>query len=74
MSTKLMAQEAADILGYHVVHFRRLLREGKVNGERFNRVWMIDHQEVERIQALQGPGRRLPKSGPGKTKDRILKR
>ena len=49
MSTKLMAQEAADILGYHVVHFRRLLREGKVNGERFNRVWMIDHQEVERI-------------------------
>jgi len=69
MSAKLTAQEAADVLGYHVVHFRRLLREGKVNGERFSRVWMIDRREVERIQALQGSGGRLPKSGSGKAKD-----
>ena len=61
---KLTTQEAADILGYHVVHLRRLLREGKIKGERFNRVWMIDRAEVERVQALQGPGGRLPKSEP----------
>ena len=62
MSKKLTAQQAAEVLGYHIDHMRLLLREGKVEAEQFNRVWMIDRQEVERIKALQGKGGRLPKS------------
>jgi excisionase family DNA binding protein len=69
MERPLTTQEAADVLGYHVVHLRLLLREGKVKGSRFNRAWMIDPAEVERVKALQGPGGRLPKSGPEKAKD-----
>ena len=63
MRDRLTAQEAADILGYNISHRRRLLRNGTVEAEQFNRVWMIDRQEVERVRALQGPGGRLPKSG-----------
>jgi excisionase family DNA binding protein len=58
----LTAQQTADELGYHVRHLYRLLNNGTIRGERFNQVWMIDRQEVERIKALQGPGGRLPKA------------
>jgi excisionase family DNA binding protein len=61
MSRPLTAQEAAEELGYHVNYLYRLLKESTVNAQQFNRVWMIDRQEVERIKALQGPGGRLPK-------------
>lgn len=62
MSDTLTAQDAADILGYHPTYFRELLRKGVVKGRQFNRVWMVDPAEVDRIKALQGPGGRLPKS------------
>ena len=61
MEVPLTAEEAVDKLGYHVVYVRRLLRDGKIKGKQFNRVWMIDPAEVERIKSLQGPGGRLPK-------------
>lgn len=66
MDTPLTAHEAADELGYHVDHLYRLLGQGTVKGRQFNRVWMIDRQEVERVKALQGPGGRLPRSVPKK--------
>jgi excisionase family DNA binding protein len=50
---KLTAREAAEILGYHVNHVYRLLRSGVMKGEQFNRVWMIDPAEAERIKRLQ---------------------
>lgn len=62
MSDRLTAEQAANILGYHIGHMRRLLRMGTVRAEQFNGVWIIDRQEVERIKALQGPGGRLPKT------------
>ena len=62
MSKTLTAQEAADILGYHPDYMRHLLRQGVVEAQQFNRVWMIDQAEAERIKALQGPGGRLPKA------------
>lgn len=62
MNETLTAQEAADILGYHPTYFRELLRKGVVKGKQFNRVWMIDSSEVERVKALQGPGGRLPRA------------
>jgi excisionase family DNA binding protein len=61
MNRPLTAQEAAGELGYHIQHLYRLLRDGTIKAERFNRAWMIDRQEVERVKALQGPGGRLPK-------------
>lgn len=54
-------QEAAEKLGYHPDHLRRLLRAGRVEGERIGQVWLVDQAEVERIKALQGPGGRLPR-------------
>ena len=61
MDRSLTAQEAANRLGYNVKHLYRLLNGGKVKGKRFGHVWLNDHQEVERIKALQGPGGRLSK-------------
>jgi hypothetical protein len=57
----LTAQQAADELGYHIKYLYGLLKRGTIRGKQFNRVWMIDRAEVERIKALQGPGGRLPK-------------
>lgn len=67
MDRSLTAQEAADRLGYNVKHLYRLLNSGKVKGQRVGHIWLIDPQEVERVKALQGPGGRLPKSGPKQT-------
>lgn len=61
MSETLTAQEAARELGYHVHHVYRLLKEGVLEGEQFNRVWMIPRKEVRRVKALQGDHGRLPK-------------
>jgi excisionase family DNA binding protein len=61
MDKPLTAQEAAEALGYDVDHLYRLLNNATIKSEQFNRVWMIDRQEVERIRALQGPVGRLPK-------------
>lgn len=60
------AGEAAAILGYHPDHMRRLHRSGRIAATQFNRVWTIDRQEAERIQAIQGPSGRLQRSVPEK--------
>lgn len=62
MERPLTVPEAAERLGNHPGHLRRLLRTGKVKGEHFGTVWMVDPDDVERIRALQGPGGRLPKT------------
>jgi excisionase family DNA binding protein len=62
MARVLTAEQAADELGYHTHHLYKLLRNGTIKAEQFNRVWMIDPSEVGRIKALQGPGGRLPKA------------
>lgn len=65
MDQPLTLQEAAELLGYHPDHLRRLLKSGQVRAGRFHRAWAIPRQEVERVKALQGKGGRLPRS-PGK--------
>lgn len=64
METPLTAREAAAELDYHIHHLYRLLREGRVEGQRFGRAWMLDPAEVQRIKALQGRGGRLPRTVP----------
>jgi excisionase family DNA binding protein len=59
IGAKMTAQEVAEELGYHLDHVYRLLRAGKIRGEQFNRVWLIDHREVERIKAMQDEHGRL---------------
>ena len=61
MERPYTVREAAERLGYHVNHVRRLLQTGTMKGERVGPIWLIDRQEVDRIKALQGPGGRLPK-------------
>lgn len=60
MTDALTTKEAAEILGYHPYHLRDLLRRGVIKASKFGQVWMIPREEVERIQALQGPTGRLP--------------
>ena len=51
---KLTVQQAADLLGYHPDHVRRLLRKGAISGELVSgRVWLIDKAEAERVRLLQ---------------------
>jgi excisionase family DNA binding protein len=61
MSEPLTAKQAANELGYHIKYLYHLLKAGKIKGQKFGSVWMIDLSEVDRIKALQGPGGRLPK-------------
>lgn len=61
MAKPLTVNEAAERLGYHPNHLRRLLRKGTVKGESFSGVWMVDLAEVERIKSLQSKSGRLPK-------------
>jgi hypothetical protein len=68
MSEPLTVQQAAAELGYTPDYVRDLLRQRVIKGRQFNRVWMIQAEEVERIKALQGPGGRLPKGVPEQLK------
>lgn len=53
MNGRLTAQEAAQILGYHIHHVYRLLKSGDLRGEKFNRTWILNRREVDRFKALQ---------------------
>ena len=44
MDRPLTVPEAAEILNYHSNHLSRLLREGRVEGERVGGRWMISHR------------------------------
>jgi len=49
MDRPLTAGEAAKKLGYHVEHLYRLLKKGKVLGEKVGRQWFIAPEEVQRV-------------------------
>jgi excisionase family DNA binding protein len=62
MAENLTAQQAADMLGYHINHLYRLLKDGTVKGTRWGgKVWMIDRAEVARVKALQDEHGRVHK-------------
>lgn len=61
MARPLTAEEAATELGYNLRHFYRLLKSGKVQGERVGPIWLIDREEVERVRSLQSAKGRLPR-------------
>ena len=56
MDRPLTASEAAKRLGYHVEHLYRLLKRGKVIGEKVGHQWFIEEKEVERVKGLKEEG------------------
>ena len=55
MADWLTVKEAAELLGYHPNHVRRLLREGRIVGHKLYNgwYWAISMREVRRVQDLQ---------------------
>ncbi|MEM7334750.1 MAG: helix-turn-helix domain-containing protein [Chloroflexota bacterium] len=39
--------QAAKISGYHLIHLRRLLRAGEIEGQKFGTVWQVSKQSLE---------------------------
>jgi excisionase family DNA binding protein len=60
MGDKITAQEAAQILGYHLTHVYRLLAEKERHGllaTKFGTTWVIDRDSVLRLRDQQTDGR-----------------
>ncbi len=43
----MTTQEAAEKLGYHVVHVRRMIREGDLKGQKVGNMWFVHTPSVE---------------------------
>lgn len=57
--------QAAKLTGYHLVHIRRLIIAGKVKGQKFGPVWMVDRKsllayvrQAEKLGQKRGPKRK----------------
>lgn len=54
MARWLSTDEAASVLGYNREYVRRLVRSGRLKGERVANVWRVDKQSVdERLRLLE---------------------
>ncbi len=42
MTEWITTNEASQKSGYHPEHLRRLIREGKIEGQKFGIVWMVN--------------------------------
>lgn len=59
MSDYISAKEAAAQLGYHVKHVYRLLREGKLQGQRIGGGWVVSVLSVAQAKARQDDNGRI---------------
>jgi excisionase family DNA binding protein len=60
----ITTKEAAELTGYHTVHVRRLLREGRVEGKKFGRDWMISRESIQEYKDQMkelGPSKHDPR-------------
>ena len=54
--------EAAEISGYHIVHIRRLLLEGRILGKKWGTQWQVSRESLDGyLKKVDGKGR---KRGP----------
>ena len=58
----LTTTEARKLTGYHLDHIRRLIKSGKVKGQKFGQVWQVDRtgllaymRRMEKKGAKRGP-------------------
>lgn len=46
----ISTQKAADVLGYHIDHVRRMLRQGDLEGLKVGITWLVLKASVEKYQ------------------------
>lgn len=51
MTEVITCEEAARLLGYTVQHVRRLVRDGKLQGVKLGRDWVLSRDSVDRLLA-----------------------
>ena len=57
-------QEAAEQLGYHIVHVRRMLREGDLQGQKVGYMWFIAKKSIDQyIEKTAGMEKFDPRRG-----------
>jgi len=49
----LTTEETANALGYSLRHVQRMLRQRRLQGTKFGRLWQVSRSEVERVLAIQ---------------------
>lgn len=54
-SNYVTCTEAADLLGFSADYVRKLLGEGKLQGEKFGHNWIIDKKELAKIKRQRFP-------------------
>jgi excisionase family DNA binding protein len=61
----LTVAQAAELIGYHADHIRRLIRAGKIDADKFATVWRVDRRSLlAYIKAAEKQGeKRGPKAG-----------
>ena len=47
MLNLMSVAEAAELSGYHPEHIRRLIREGRIKGQKFASVWQVDRYSLQ---------------------------
>ncbi len=57
----MTTNEAAELLGFHPSSIHKMIKSGKLQGERFGRDWMVYRQSVEDYLKRFGE---LPKRSP----------
>lgn len=65
MDDYMTTAQAAEILGLHPASISRLVKQGKLRGERFGRDWMVSKRSVEDYLKRFG---NLPKRSPKRRK------
>jgi excisionase family DNA binding protein len=43
----ISTEEAAEKLGYHVEHIRRMMREGSIQGLKIGRTWLVRREALD---------------------------
>lgn len=60
----ITTEKAVEISGYHPIYLRELLRNSKIEGRKFGRVWQVDEDSLKQyLQKAQesADGRHGPK-------------
>ena len=55
----ITVEEAAEILGYHTDHVYRLLRAGRLDGQKFGNGWVVSVSSVAAVKARQDDSGRV---------------
>lgn len=60
----MTTEEAAKKLSFHIVHIRRMLREGDLEGLKVGQTWLVSRKSVEKYrEATAGMDKRDPRRG-----------